>query len=117
GAYHVALMPLLAATNLTYSIGQEIILDRVSITVEPGERVGLVGRNGCGKSTLMKLLVGQYKPDSGDVVLLRGSRAGYLTQDPDLKPERTLREEAASAFIELTRMHDELNGVYEAMGV
>ena len=108
-------MPLLAATNLTYSIGQEVILDRVSISVEPGERVGLVGRNGCGKSTLMKLLAGHYKPDSGEVVLQRGARAGYLTQDPNLDPERTLREEAASAFIELARLHGELEGVYEAM--
>lgn len=108
-------MPLLSATNVCYSIGQEPILDRVSLGVEPGERVGMVGRNGCGKSTLLKVLAGIYKPDSGEVVLQRGARAGYLTQDPDLKPERTLREEAGAAFVELARLHAELDGVFREM--
>lgn len=108
-------MPLLSATNLKYSIGTRILLDGVSFSIEAGERIGLVGRNGTGKTTLIKILAGRLKPDSGSVSLLKGARMGYLSQDPELDPAKTLREEAASGFAELGRLHAELDQVFHEM--
>ena len=108
-------MPVLAATNIRLTYGDSIILDGVSISVEPGERVGVVGRNGTGKSSLLKVLAGITTPDAGMVSLQRGCRAGYLKQDPDLDPDETLRESAEGAFDELHRLHAELHKVFDAM--
>src|SRR4051812_23429079 len=108
-------MPLLAATNIGLSYGDRVILEGVSISVEPGERIGIVGRNGTGKSTLLKILAGITKPDLGNVSLNRGSRAGYLHQDPNLDPDETLRDAAEGAFDELHRLHAELHTLYDAM--
>ncbi|MBX3357880.1 MAG: ABC-F family ATP-binding cassette domain-containing protein [Phycisphaeraceae bacterium] len=108
-------MPLLAATNLHYTIGQRVILDGLTFGMEPGERVGLVGRNGCGKTTLMKIVAGALSAEAGEVSLQRGSRAGYLSQDPMLEASRSLREEAGSAFVELNRLHAEADQVFHAM--
>ncbi len=110
-------MPLLAATNLSFSIGQTVILDGATISIEPGERIGLVGRNGAGKSTLMRLITGELTPDAGSTGLLRGARVGFLRQDPILDPTLTLREEAGKAFDELFRLHAELEAVYHEMEV
>ncbi len=108
-------MPLLSATNLKYSIGTRVLLDGVSLSIEPGERIGLVGRNGTGKTTLIKILAGRAKADSGSVSLNKGARMGYLSQDPDLDMSRTLREEAESGFEELGRLHIELDQVFHEM--
>ncbi len=108
-------MPLLAATNITLTYGDSIILENVSMSLEPGERIGIVGRNGAGKSTLLKIMGGKLGADSGSVTLTRGCRAGYLTQDPELDPEETLRDAAEGAFDELHRLHGELHKVFDAM--
>ncbi|MBC7835333.1 MAG: ABC-F family ATP-binding cassette domain-containing protein [Phycisphaerales bacterium] len=108
-------MPLLAATNITFSIGQELILRGVSLSVEPGQRIGMVGRNGGGKTTLMKILAGQRKPDTGELILQRGARAGYLAQDPDLDLDETLLGEAHKAFAVLEQLHRDLDGVFHEM--
>ncbi|MFN7441444.1 MAG: ABC-F family ATP-binding cassette domain-containing protein [Phycisphaerales bacterium] len=109
-------MPLLAAVNIRHTFGQRIVLDGVSISIEPGERVGMVGRNGCGKSTLMKILAGIVSADGGTVGLQRGSRAGYLHQDPKLDPDETLRGQAESAFRDLHEAHRQLEQVFHDMG-
>lgn len=106
-------MPLIAATNISHNYGDDIILDSVSISVEPGERIGMVGRNGTGKSTLLKVLGGLLTPDSGNISLQRGCRVGYLTQDPVLDPEETLRDAAEGAFDELHRLHQQQHHLYE----
>lgn len=108
-------MPVLTATNLKHAFGLRIILDGVSFSIEPGERVGVVGRNGVGKSTFLKMLAGLMQPDSGDVALQRGARAGYLHQDPKLNPEETLWGEAESAFARLHELHQKLDHLYEEM--
>jgi ATP-binding cassette subfamily F protein 3 len=108
-------MPLLAATNLQYSIGTRALLAGASFSIEAGERIGLVGRNGTGKSTLMKTIAGEITPDSGEVSLQRGCRLGFLTQDPVLDPDLTLRQEAGKAFIELARLHADLDAVFHKM--
>ncbi len=109
-------MPILAGTNIGHAYGHDIVLEGVSLSVEPGERIGVVGRNGTGKSTLLKILGGLQACDSGTVTLQKGARASYLHQDPDLDPAETLRGAAEEAFAELHAMHTELEGVYEAMG-
>jgi ATP-binding cassette subfamily F protein 3 len=111
-------MALLSVANLVLSIGDRRLLDGVNLTVDAGEHVGMVGRNGCGKSTLLKLIAGQgaFKHDEGQVQLARGATAGYLTQDPTLNLDNTLREEAGTAFAELERLHKELEELAHEMG-
>ena len=108
-------MPLLAATNVGYAVGHRVLLDGASLSIESGERVGLVGRNGTGKSTLMKILGGMLPPDSGQVSLQRGRRAGYLSQEPVFSSGETLRGEAEAAFAELHALHRRLDEIYEAL--
>jgi len=108
-------MPLVAATNVRYSIGDRVILESVTLSVEPGERVGIVGRNGGGKTTLFRILAGEIHQDSGEVIISRGARVGYLTQDVTVTPGRTVMQEAESGFAELLRLHAELDAVYHEM--
>src|SRR5580704_14347586 len=110
-------MAVLSVANLVLSLGDRPLLDGVNLTVDHGQHIGLVGRNGCGKSTLLKLIAGLsgLKPDSGQIQLARGAVAGYLTQDPDLDPERTLRDEASTAFAHLHKLHEELEAIAHEM--
>jgi len=108
-------MPLLTSTNLQLAYGHRTILDGISLSIEAGERVGVVGKNGGGKSSLMKILAGLMKPDSGDVSLARGARAGYLHQDPVLDMNETLRGEAEAAFEHLHNLHRQLEAIYHDM--
>ncbi|MFG0326559.1 MAG: ribosomal protection-like ABC-F family protein [Phycisphaerales bacterium JB037] len=108
-------MPVLSATNIRHSYGHREILQGCSITVEPGERIGLVGRNGAGKTTFLRVLAGMLKPDLGEVTLQRGSKRGYLAQDPALPPDETLRGAAEAAFADLHELHRELDAVFHQM--
>ncbi len=110
-------MAILGISNLKFGYGDHIVLDGVNLTLEQGEHVGMVGRNGQGKSTLMKLIagIGNLKPGSGQIQLTRGATAGYLHQDPDLDLNRTLREEAATVFAGLDAMHQQLHALTEQM--
>ena len=111
-------MAILSVANVEMAFGQRVILDGVNFSLERGQHVGLVGINGCGKSSLMKLIagLGGLKPDAGSVQIGRGVRVGYLTQDPDLDLSLTLREEAGRAFAALAELHRKLNDVAEEMG-
>ncbi|MEZ6233041.1 MAG: ABC-F family ATP-binding cassette domain-containing protein [Phycisphaerales bacterium] len=108
-------MPVIAATNIRLAYGIDIILDGCTFTLEKGERVGMVGRNGTGKSTLMKILAGTLQADSGTLSIQRGVRIGYLRQDPNLDPEETLREAAEGAFATLHDLHKRLHTVFHEM--
>ena len=105
-------MSILVAANLHYAIGDLSILAGASLAVEGGDRIGVVGRNGSGKSTLLRMLVGSLTPDAGIVTRQRNTRVGYLAQEPDLQPGRTLRGEAEAAFGELHALHEQLEGIY-----
>jgi ATP-binding cassette subfamily F protein 3 len=108
-------MPLLTVVNLHHAYGTQVVLDGATVSIEAGEKVGLVGRNGCGKTTLMRIMQGRLKPDSGSVQLARGSRVGYLSQDPAFDPQDTVRDAAEGAFAELHRLHVELHHLFDRM--
>ncbi len=74
-------MPLLQAKNLHHSFGDQPLLDNVNLTLEPGERVCLVGRNGSGKSTLLKILAGDIRVDEGELIHAPELRIAELRQD------------------------------------
>ena len=110
-------MALVSIANLTLSFGNDPVLTGCNLTLEHTDHVGLVGRNGCGKSTLMKLIAGlsNLKPDAGQIQLARNATVGYLHQDPALEPSLTLRQEAGRAFAHLHKLHDELQRVAHDM--
>ena len=71
---------MIKVINLTKSFGSQEIFDDVSFNVNPGERIGLVGRNGHGKTTLIKMIIGEEHQDSGDIVIPRGYTVGHVSQ-------------------------------------
>ncbi|MBS2023206.1 MAG: ABC-F family ATP-binding cassette domain-containing protein [Deltaproteobacteria bacterium] len=86
-------MTLLRAANLGLAFGTRTLFDQLELVIEEGERVGLVGVNGCGKSTLMKILAGAMKPDSGEIQLQRGAAVTYLPQEPEFPAGSTVKSE------------------------
>ncbi len=85
-------MPLLSLRNTTLAFGGPPILDTVQMTIETGERVCLVGRNGEGKSTLLKLILGDLEPDAGEFERLPGLKIARLDQDPRVEIPGTVFE-------------------------
>jgi ATP-binding cassette subfamily F protein uup len=81
---------LLSANEIRLAYSYQILLDGVTLAVAAGEKVGLVGRNGCGKTSLLKILTGEQSPDSGEISLRRGIRTGYLPQEFELDPNLTV---------------------------
>lgn len=85
-------MPVIDASGIERSYGVRSVLSGVDLTIRSQERVGLVGRNGCGKSTLGRILAGIESPDSGRIARRRGATVEFLSQEPELPAERSLRE-------------------------
>jgi len=83
---------LLTAENLTKSYGSRPLFESLSFTLDEGDHVGLVGPNGSGKSTLLKILAGVEDADSGNCVLRKGVRVGYVPQDPVFAPGKSVEE-------------------------
>jgi ATP-binding cassette subfamily F protein 3 len=83
--------------GLSVSYGKKVLFDDASFAIGPEDRIGLVGANGTGKSTLLKILAGQLTPDSGTVGLRRRARPGYLPQEITSLPDGTLVETVMSA--------------------
>src|SRR5262245_1065652 len=108
-------MILLSAHELRKYYGPEPVLDGVTFDVRPGERVGLVGPNGTGKTTLLKILARQLDADSGKVDLHSSARLGYLEQHPEFAPGRTVWDEAKSGLAELLQLSTEAERLAAAL--
>ena len=84
---------LLTADNLSKNYGMKQLLDNVSLYLNAGDRIGLIGVNGTGKSTLLKILAGAADADSGRVSLDPNVQVAYLPQTPDMDDSRTVLEQ------------------------
>ena len=91
----MARAPLLQVNEITLTFGGDPVFENMSLVVQPGDRLALVGRHGSGKSTLMKVMAGFVEADSGDVIVGPGVSVGYMEQDPDLSGFETLGEFAS----------------------
>ena len=110
---------LLSAKDLTLSYGAQQLLKGVTLAVSAGEKVGLVGRNGCGKTSLLKILAGASEADSGDISKRRGLRIGYLPQEFELDPNISVHENisaGAADVVEAVRRYEEGDGSEEELG-
>ena len=82
--------PYLDVQNLTKRFGAQVLFDKISFSIAEGQKVGLVARNGTGKSTLMSVLMNKEGYENGDIIYRRDLKIGYLKQSPDFDPEETV---------------------------
>ena len=102
-------MILLQAVRVGKSFGAQKVLDNVNLIIQSGERAGIIGVNGVGKSTLLKILTGELDADSGEVVRAKNLTMSYLAQsNSGLDSHRSIRQEMLSAFSHLTDMEQRL---------
>jgi ATP-binding cassette subfamily F protein uup len=92
---------LLSANEIRLAYSYQTLLDGVTLAVAAGEKVGLVGRNGCGKTSLLKILTGSEKADSGEISIRRGLRIGYLPQEFELDLELSVHENIAAGAADI----------------
>jgi len=108
-------MPLLTAANLSKSYGPLDIFPEISFSIPHRARIGLVGANGVGKTTLLRILIGEEEPSSGTIHKARGIRIGYLPQEAVLDSTRTLWAECMTVFTPLLTMQQELHMLEESL--
>ena len=110
-------MPLATASHVSMHYGGPTLLSDVTLSVEPGARIGLIGQNGTGKTTLLKLLLGQLQPVDGAVTRQRGVRVAYQEQELETTPGKTVREEMRRAFAADTEREAAIAAIEERLGV
>ncbi|MCS5637555.1 MAG: energy-dependent translational throttle protein EttA [Myxococcota bacterium] len=92
--------PILNVSHVRRKFGDRVILKDVSFSLSPGDRVGVLGVNGTGKSSLMKIVAGQDLEFEGQVLVAHGAAVGYVPQEPVLDPEKSVRENVEQAVAE-----------------
>ncbi|MBP5397773.1 MAG: ABC-F family ATP-binding cassette domain-containing protein [Bacteroidales bacterium] len=102
---------MISINALTVAYGGFTLLDNINFHISENDKIGLVGKNGAGKSTILKLICGEQTPTSGKVEVPGGVRIGYLPQIMQHHKGRSVLDEALTAFAHLYEMEDELNEV------
>ena len=99
-------------TGICKSYGKQDIFDNVSFRINPGERVGIVGPNGMGKTTMFQILTGEISPDKGETVIPKKARLGYLRQQLDFyDPEAKLIDFVCAEEGELARIVEQIHAL------
>ncbi|PSJ32220.1 thiamine ABC transporter substrate-binding protein [Peptostreptococcus russellii] len=101
-------MIMLSCNNVTKSFGVETILEDISFSISEGDKVGIVGVNGTGKTTLFKIITGIYGYDSGEIYTSKDCRMGYLEQNTNFHSDKTIYEEVLKVFSDLIASEIEL---------
>ena len=107
---------LVRATQVHKYFGGNLIFDNLDFEINKGDKIALIGENGSGKSTLFKILAGKLPPDSGTVVIPRGTSIDYLEQEPKAKPGDTVMDMMMSADPEIVNLHKQLQEFEAQMG-
>ncbi len=108
-------MIILSLQGIKKSFGTNEVLRDVSLTLQDGQRMGLVGVNGCGKSTLMKIIAGLEHEDDGVISMQKGLKLGYLAQQGTVDENRTVLEELESVFAPVVAMEEQLRAMERQM--
>lgn len=108
-------MSILTVKNISHVFGGRTIFENVSFRLLKGEKVGLVGANGEGKSTFMKIITNKLMPDEGDIIWSNRVRVGYMDQHAELNKGDSIRDALRSAFDYLYQIENELNETYMKM--
>ena len=108
-------MPHLILSDASLAYGHVPLLDHAELQLDPGERVALIGRNGCGKSSLLRALAGQGSLDDGSVWRQPGIRMGYVPQEPPFDPSLTVFEAVVAGMGEVAALLAEYHAVSHAM--
>ena len=103
-------MALLTLTNAHLAYGHVPLLDGASLSIDGGERIGLIGRNGSGKSSLLKILAGLERPDDGVLQVQQGLRRFYVAQEPEFAGALTVFDAVSEGVAEAKRLREQLVG-------
>ena len=91
----------------SFEVGS-VLLDGLSFEIHEGECVGIMGRNGCGKTTLFRLLTGELSPDEGEIVIAAGKKLGLISQIPKYPDGYTVEDVLRTAFLPLQRLRERM---------
>ena len=108
-------MAIVTLRDIHVAFGAEVVLDKLNLHLHTGEKVGMVGANGSGKSTILKLITGQIKPDMGQVIKQRSLRIGYLPQEATFGADRTVLEEMHAGVADILDLQKSIQAVSNQM--
>ena len=102
---------MISINNLTVAYGGFTLLNEINFHISESDKIGLVGKNGAGKSTILKLICGFQSPTSGKVAVPNGVKIGYLPQIMEHHRGRSVIDEAMTAFADMFALEDELESI------
>lgn len=108
-------MTIINLDGVRLAYGSRVLIDEASFSIQPGEKIGLIGRNGTGKTTLLRVLAGTEPLDRGELFRASNLRIGYLAQEVDASDSQSVFDYAAEAFVSLRVLADRLREVEEQM--
>ena len=97
--------------DLSISFQGEYLFESIAFKLSAGDRVGLIGKNGAGKSTMLKILAKELEPDTGQIASDKSLKIGFLKQDIDFDYGKTVLEESYEAFTEIKALENKLNHI------
>jgi len=108
---------MVGINELTVNFGERYLFNKISFIINKTDRIGLVGKNGAGKSSLLKIVAGESESDGGNVSMPSGFRIGYLPQDMDFACGKTVMGEAKSVFKEVNEVNEKIDGINDQLAV
>ena len=107
---------ILSLEDVSFTYSFKPILDHVNLMINEKEKWGIVGQNGVGKSTLLKIMTGLEKPDSGNVTILKKYKISYCPQNTDFEPHKTIYETVRSYMTEETEIY-QIQAILNKLGL